>query len=112
MSSKSNDDTYVFFEELSPFSNFHHSPFTLNNLSYKTCKHFIQSEKAKHYGNSKTELDILSCDTALEAKKLGHQINKSNDVRDWNDVAKELCAPGIKEKFNQKQEPKTIAPKY
>ena len=83
------------------FSNFHHSPFTINNLTYKTCEDFIQSKKAKHYGDSNTELAILSCDTALEAKRLGHQINKSNDARDWSDVAKELCTPGIKEKFNQ-----------
>ena len=101
VSSKSNDDTYAFFRKLNPFSNFHQSPFPVNNISYKTSEHFIQSEKAKHYGDSKLELAILSCDTALDTKKLGHQINKRSDVKDWNEVAKEICTPGIREKFHQ-----------
>ena len=29
------------------------------------------------------------------------QITKSNGVHDWNEVAKEVCAPGIDEKFCQ-----------
>ena len=101
VSNKSNKDTYAFFGELNPFSNFHHSPFTLNNISYPTSEHFIQSEKAKHYRDRNIELAILSCGSALEAKKLGHQINKPNNIQDWTGVAKEMCTPGIKEKFDQ-----------
>ena len=40
------------------------------------------------------ELAILSCETVLEAKKMGHQITKSKDTTDWKEVAKEICAPG------------------
>ena len=101
MSSKLDDNTYAFFGELNPFSNFHPSPFSLNNITYNTSEHFIQSEKAKHYGDSKMELAILSCETALEAKKMGHQITKSKDTGEWKEVAKEICAPGIREKFHQ-----------
>ena len=35
VSSKSDDDTYTFFGELNPFSNFHPSLFCLNNITYK-----------------------------------------------------------------------------
>ena len=101
VSSKSNDDTYAFFGELNPFSNFHPSPFKLNNITYNTSKHFIQSEKAKHYGDTNMELAILSCETALEAKKMGHQITMSKDTMEWKEVTKEICAPGIREKFQQ-----------
>ena len=101
VSSKSNEDTYAFFGELNPFSNFHPSPFKLNNITYNTSEHYIQSEKAKHYGDSNMELAILSCETALEAKKLGHQISKPNDTMEWKEVAKEVCAPGMREKFHQ-----------
>ena len=101
VSSKSDDDTYTFFGELNPFSNFHPSPFRLNNITYKTSEHFIQSEKAKHYGDSKTEIAILSCETALEAKRMGSKITKPKDTTEWKEVAKEICAPGIKEKFRQ-----------
>ena len=41
VSSKSDDKTYAFFGELNPFSNFHSSPFTINNTGYKTSEHFI-----------------------------------------------------------------------
>ena len=101
VSSKSDDDTYAFFGELNPFSNFHPSPFKLNNITYNTSEHYIQSEKAKYYGDSNLEIAILSCDTALEAKKMGHQIIKPKDMIEWKEVAKEICAPGIKEKFHQ-----------
>ena len=101
VSSKSDEDTYAFFGELNPFSNFHPSPFSLNNITYNTSEHFIQSEKAKHYGDTKMELAILSCNTALEAKKMGHQITKSKNSIEWKEVAKEICAPGIREKFQQ-----------
>ena len=101
MSSKSDEDTYAFFGELNLFSNFHPSPFKLNNITYNTSEHFIQSEKAKHYGDTNMELAILSCETALEAKKMDHQIIKSKDTMEWKEVAKEICAPGIREKFQQ-----------
>ena len=101
VSSKSGDDTYAFFGELNPFSNFHPSPFKLNNITYNTSEHYIQSEKAKHYGDSNMELAILSCETALEAKKLDHQITKPKDTMERKEVAKEICAPGIREKFQQ-----------
>ena len=101
VSSKSDEDTYAFFGELNPFSNFHPSPFKLNSITYNTSEHFIQSEKAKHYGDTNMELAILSCETALEAKKMGHQITKSKDTTEWKEVAKEICAPGIREKFKQ-----------
>ena len=101
VSSKSDDDTYTFFGELNPFSNFHPSPFCLNNITYKTSEHFIQSEKAKHYGDSNTEIAILSCETSLEAKRMGSQITKPKETTEWKEVAKEICAPGIMEKFRQ-----------
>ena len=36
VSSKSDNKTYAFFDELNPFSNFHPSPFTVDNTQYKT----------------------------------------------------------------------------
>ena len=47
------------------------------------------------------ELAILSCETVLETKKLGHQITKPKDTVEWKEVAKGICAPGIQEKFHQ-----------
>ena len=49
MSSKWNNNTYDFFGELNPFSNFHPSPFTVGEITYKTSEHYIPAEKARHY---------------------------------------------------------------
>ena len=101
VSSKSDNKTYAFFGELNPFSNFHPSPFTVDNTQYKTSEHFIQSEKAKHYGDEHMANKIISADSALDAKRLGHKLKKPKEVREWSEIAKEMCHPGIKAKFHQ-----------
>ena len=101
VSSKSDNTTYAFFGELNPFSNFHPSPFTVNNIQYKTSEHFIQSEKAKHYGDERLANKIISAESALDAKRLGYKLKKPKEVREWNEIAKEMCYPGIKAKFHQ-----------
>ena len=103
VSSKSDEETYTFFWELNPFSNFHPSPFTINNTTYKTSKHFIQSEKARHFGDSVMEMSIIECDTALEAKRFGHMIKKPKEVRNLDEIAKDMCFPGIEAKFEQNE---------
>ena len=101
VSSKSDNKTYAFFGELNPFSNFHPSPFTVNNIEYKTSEHFIQSEKAKHYGDDHLAKKIISAESALDAKRLGYKLKKPKEVREWNEIAKEMCYPEIKAKFHQ-----------
>ena len=101
VSSKSDENTHAFYGELNPFSNFHPSPFKMNGISYPTSEHYIQSQKAKHYEDNDTEFAILCCNSALEAKKLGHQITKSLNTREWKEIAKDVCKQGIKEKFDQ-----------
>ena len=101
VSSKSDNQTYAFFGELNPFSNFHPSPFTIDNTLYKTSEHFIQSEKAKHYGDEQMAAKIIITESALEAKRMGHKLKKPKEVKDWSEIAKEMCLPGIKAKFHQ-----------
>ena len=101
VSSKSDNKTYAFFGELNPFSNFHPSPFTVDNTLYKMSEHFIQSEKAKHYGDEHMANKIISTYSALDAKRLGHKLKKPKEVREWSEIAKEMCYPGIKAKFHQ-----------
>ena len=61
VSSKSDENTHAFFGELNPFSNFHPSPFKMDGITYPTSEHYIQSQKAKHYGDKDLELSIISC---------------------------------------------------
>ena len=44
--------------------------------------------------------DILKCDTALEAKRLGYRINGFN-MQKWSTEGCDICHEGIKSKFVQ-----------
>ena len=69
------DDQYLAFHgEWSPFSNFHHSPFTIEGQYYHSMEQWIQSCKALLFGDSYTAHLILKADTPLECKKLGYQV--------------------------------------
>ena len=65
---KTDSETIVFQGELSPWSNFHHAPFTINNQRFTTSEHWIQFQKALLFGDSITANKILQCDTPYEAK--------------------------------------------
>ena len=64
------DDTIAFHGELSPYSNFHPSPFTINGHTYHSAEQWIQYTKSMMFGDSYTANLILRCDNALEAKNL------------------------------------------
>ena len=70
-SSKSDDETTVYFGELSPFSNFHKSPFQLSRKSYFCSEQFIQEQKCLEFKNNITAEMITLCENAQECKKLG-----------------------------------------
>ena len=99
-SEKSNDTHLVFAGELSPYSNFHPSPFIINGQTYHSSEQWVQYQKALMFGDSYTANQILQTDTALECKRLSHNIN-GVDKKKWKSVGYELCFDGIKEKFLQ-----------
>ena len=65
---KSNDTHLVFAGELSPYSNFHPSPFIINGQSFHSSEQWVQYQKALTFGDSYTANQILQSDTALECK--------------------------------------------
>ena len=69
-SSKNDTNTVAFFGELNSFSNFHTTPFQLNNKSYHSSEQYIQESKALHFGNSDTANTILQSKTVLDCKLL------------------------------------------
>ena len=97
---KSNDTHIVFAGELSPYSNFHYSPFTINGQTYHSSEQWIQYQKALTFGDSYTANQILQSDSALECKRLSYNIN-GVDKDKWNSVGYELCYDGIRENFLQ-----------
>ena len=97
---KSDDDTIAFHGELSPFSNFQPSPFTINNHIYHSTKQCIQYQKCLMFGDSYTANLILRSKNALEAKRLSYKITRVDHMR-WKSDGFDKCIIGIKEKFNQ-----------
>ena len=97
---KSDDDTIAFHGELSPFSNFHPSPFTIDNHIYHSTEQWIQYQKCLMFGDSYTANLILCSENTLEAKRLGYKITGVDHMR-WKADGFEKCIIGLKEKFNQ-----------
>ena len=97
---KSDDDTIAFHGELSPFSNFHPSPFTIDNHIYHSTEQWIQYQKCLMFGDSYTANLILHSENALEAKRLSYKIIGVDHMR-WKADGFEKYIIGLKEKFNQ-----------
>ena len=93
-SEKSNDTHLVFAGELSPYSNFHPSPFIINGQTFHSSEQWVQYQKALTFGDSYMANQILQTDTALECKCLSHNINGVDNEK-WKSVGYELCFDGI-----------------
>ena len=72
---KSNETHLVFAGELSPYSNFHPSPFVINSQCFHSGEQLVQYQKVLTFGNSFIANKILHSETALECKCLSYQIN-------------------------------------
>ena len=95
-----NGDVTGFFCELNPLSNFHHAPFSLNNINFHSSEQYIQYVKAQLFKDNQASTSILASETALESKQLARDIVGYN--RDeWLAEAIQLSKPGIMEKFRQ-----------
>ena len=97
---KSNETHIIFSGELSPYSNFHHSPFNMNGQRFHCGEQWIQYQKALTFGDSYTANQILQAETPLECKKLGYTIN-GVDKEKWSNIGYDKCFDGICEKFLQ-----------
>ena len=97
---KEDDKSIVFHGELSPYSNFHPAPFTVDGQKFLTAEHWIQYSKAMFFGDSLVANAILNCDTPYEAQRLSYQINGS-DIQQWKDNGFDKCIVGVRAKFKQ-----------
>ena len=91
---KSNKTHLVFAGELSPYSNFHHSPFVVNGQRFHSSEQWVQYQKALTFGDSFTANQILQFETPLECKILSYNIN-GVDKEKWMNMGYELCFDGI-----------------
>ena len=98
--SREDPETIGFFGELNPMSNSYNCEFTVNNIKFHSSEQMIQFNKAKHFRDHVTMLQILYADTPLKCKQLAREI-VNYDENNWKQVARNMCHEGLMEKFRQ-----------
>ena len=65
---KCNEEYIAFQGEHSPFSNFHHSPFQLNNIRFANAEQWIQHQKCLLFGDVDTAGKVLETDNPIRLR--------------------------------------------
>ena len=95
VTSKLNEMTFGYFGELNPLSNFHPSPFMMYNQEYHCSEQYIQEAKAKYFNDIEMYDKLHNSKTGLECKLIAKQTKNFNGKK-WEQVAIDICKPGIK----------------
>ncbi|MCR9201755.1 MAG: NADAR family protein [Planctomycetaceae bacterium] len=64
----------LFWKPPNPFGQWTISPFVVDGTDYVCAEQYMMAEKARLFGDSKTEQRIMSTDSPREHKKLGKQV--------------------------------------
>ena len=107
VTSKSNETTFGYFSELNPLSNFHPSPFKMHDQEYHCSEQYIQEAKTKYFNDREICDKLRNTNTGLECKLIAKQ-TKNFNVKKWEQVAKDICKPGIKQKFQMNPNPRRM----
>ena len=100
VSSVTTDDACVFFGELNPYSNFYPAGFYEGGDYFSSSEQYIQYKKATYFKDIQTADEIMTTDNPLECKKLAREIDNYSKHK-WNQVAYDICEPGVHAKFRQ-----------
>ena len=100
VTTRENTSTIGYFGKINPLSNFYPAPFTHEGTRYISSEQFIQASKAKYFNDADTHNQIMGCSTSLECKRAFRQI-RNLDTSRWEQVAGNICQPGIRAKFLQ-----------
>ena len=100
ITSKSHNNTIAFFGELNPLSSFHEAFFEADGTKFHSSRQYIQYAKASYFGDSNTSIKIQAAASPAKCKYLSKSIQNYNK-HSWEDVAKQQCAKGIRQKFSQ-----------
>jgi ribA/ribD-fused uncharacterized protein len=82
------------------FSQWFYSPFTVDNVEYKTSEHWMMAHKAKLFNDNDAFERIIRADKPGEVKEIGRQIRGFDEIK-WNDKKFEIVKTGNIHKFNQ-----------
>ena len=86
-----------------PYSNWHPSPFQIDNVWYNCGEQWMMKQKANLFGDAETGAKIMSAVDPREQKAYGRQV-KNFDKAKWDAVARDLVFKGCFAKFDQNED--------
>lgn len=89
-----------FWKTESPFSQWHPSEFTINEIKYCCAEQYMMACKAKLFNDLDALNKIMATDDPRKQKKLGRQVNNFN-AEMWEQNCKSVVYDGNKAKFTQ-----------
>jgi ribA/ribD-fused uncharacterized protein len=102
MTQEHNGIKYNFFWD-GVFSNWHPSPFTIDDITFNCGEQYFMYHKALTFNDTETAELILKTDSPREQKKLGRSIQNYTDEA-WAKVRYDVVKRGLREKYNQNPE--------
>lgn len=94
-------------EENGYLSNWYLSPFIVSSIQFSSMEQYMMYEKAICFGDSETASQILKTSDVAEIKQLGRAVKGYND-QVWNGVRQIIVYEGLKAKFSQDSELKSL----
>lgn len=85
------------------FSQWYPSEFQIGGKRYATAEHFMMAAKARLFGDTKIESEILACEDPAHAKKLGRRV-QGFDEKVWKRQCFDLVVEGNLAKFSQNRD--------
>ena len=104
---REDDETLAFFTQSSPFSNFHHAPFTKNGVKYLCSEQYIQAEKARLFNDDTSCFRIMKSTNPYVMKREGSNVKNFIEQK-WERAAEEIAFQACLAKFQQNGDLKEI----
>jgi ribA/ribD-fused uncharacterized protein len=101
-STKQTESEFVFFGSLCPLSNFHDSPFLLDNKIFKWVEQYFTYKRAEIAKDEPSMKRIMDACTPLECKRLGKNVKL--DLKTWKKHQETVMARALRAKFTQNPE--------
>lgn len=94
---------HCFYGIKSPLSNFHPARFVIDGLEYSCVEQYMQAEKARMFGDTERDEQMMKATTPLAMKRLGRQVTPfDKDV--WASRSRDVVETGLRAKFTQNPE--------
>ena len=91
------------YEENGCFSNWHVSPFIIDDFRYSHVEQYLMAQKAKLFHDAKSYTALLKARTPKECKDLGRRVTPF-DGAVWDKVRYDVLVTGVRAKFTQNAE--------